>query len=190
MSSQNSKLIWQMLKLWQMHEFAIGHRHLKDGTALQIFHLTIRSFLLIREVKLKNSSRKCSSIIWHLTTWRKSLRLSILRPNFSIILYAKCKSDGNCDFYSNIIWLFDSCDKQKKIYRIICIELWLNISLRLLKYLDEWTFCRKFAILVTQTQHRLVLVNSVGRWLGGLNLDWLWNTHLFYSFFKKHRTIL
>ena len=77
MSSQDSKLIWQMLKLWQMHEFAIGHRHLKDGTALHIFHLTIRSFLLIREVKLKNSSRKCSSIIWHLTTWRKSLRLSI-----------------------------------------------------------------------------------------------------------------
>lgn len=74
------KPIWQMLKLWQMHDFAIGHRHLKDGTALQILddlHPTIRSFLMIGEDTLKNSSRKCSSIIWHLTIWRKSLPLSI-----------------------------------------------------------------------------------------------------------------
>ena len=128
MSSQDSKLIWQMLKLWQMHEFAIGHRHLKDGTALQIFHLTIRSFLLIREVTLKNSSRKCASIIWHLTTWRKSLQLWILRTNYSIILYATWMSDGSCNICSNIIWFFDSCDKQKKIYRMICIEYQLEIA--------------------------------------------------------------
>lgn len=186
MSSQDSKLIWQMLKLWQMHEFAIGHRHLKDGTALHIFHLAIRSFLQIREVTLKKSSRKCTSVIWHLTTWRKSLQLWILRTNYSIILYATWMSDGSCNICSNIIGFLTHVTNRRKYTEWFA----LNISLRLLKYLDEWTFCRKFAILVTETQHRLVLVNSVGRWLGGLNLDWLWNTHLFYSFFKKNRTIL